>query len=156
MLPKGFFVVSGSGVSTVSKLNAFDKALDAAGVSQCNLVPVSSILPSGAKKLKPKDIPPGSITFCVLARADGIEGETVGAGLAWSMCKNKKGKSYGIVAEDAGVKKTNYLKNDLKQKMIEMADSRKMTLSKMNYETTTCKVPEGSYGSAVTVLVYVL
>ena len=52
-LPKKFFITVGSAVSHVSPLNAFDAALVKAGIAQCNLVPVSSIIPPDAEKVKP-------------------------------------------------------------------------------------------------------
>ena len=70
MILKKYFVVTGAGVSRTSPLTAFDRALADAGISQCNLVQVSSILPEGAEQVEPADITPGSITFCVLARCD--------------------------------------------------------------------------------------
>jgi len=45
MIPKEFFVTSAKATSPVSELNAFDLALKNAGIAQCNIVPVSSILP---------------------------------------------------------------------------------------------------------------
>jgi len=71
MLPKEFFITSGKAVSPVSELNAFDQALKKAGIDQCNLVPVSSILPPGCKERKWKKIPAGTITFGVIARKEG-------------------------------------------------------------------------------------
>ncbi len=87
MIPKEFFVTCGKAVSKVSPLNAFDLALVKAGIAQCNLVNVSSILPPGCKETKRKKIPIGSITYAVLARMDGNEGETIGAGVAWGWKK---------------------------------------------------------------------
>jgi len=53
-------------------LASFELALRDAGIEKCNLVPVSSIFPPGAKLLDKakglKEIKPGQITFCVMAR----------------------------------------------------------------------------------------
>ena len=51
-LPKYFFVTGGTALSPVSTLNAFDEALMKAGIAQCNLVPVSSILPADAVEVE--------------------------------------------------------------------------------------------------------
>ena len=156
MLPSGFFVVTGSGVSDVSKLNAFDMALSGAGISQCNLVEVSSILPENARQVKPRKFLAGEIVFCVLARADGIEGETISAGVAWGKGRSESGESYGLVAEDSGVKKLKYLNEDLQKNIYGMADSRGMRLAKVDYKTSTLpNIPGGCYGSAIAALVYV-
>jgi len=53
-------------------LQSFELALRDAGIEKCNLVTVSSIYPPGCKRI-PKDegikqLSPGQITFCVMAR----------------------------------------------------------------------------------------
>jgi len=81
MIPKAFFVTGGKAVSKVSRLNTFDLALRNAGIAQCNLVKVSSIIPPNYKETEPKPIPAGSITYVVMAKAEGT-GETISAGIA--------------------------------------------------------------------------
>lgn len=53
-------------------LNSFELALRSAGIERCNLVTVSSIYPVGCKRISKEDglkeIAPGQITFCVMAR----------------------------------------------------------------------------------------
>src|SRR4030042_1246961 len=99
MIPREFFITSGKASSPVSELNAFDMALKGAGIAQCNLVCVSSILPKGCKERKRTMIPTGSITFTVLARMDGDEGTTIGAGIAWTWANNGE---YGLGAATPG------------------------------------------------------
>src|SRR6266496_1641464 len=76
-IPAKFFVTSGKAVSKVSDLNAFDEALQNAGLSEQNIVSVSSVLPVGIKPVRKRDLPMGAITFCVLAQQRGGEGETI-------------------------------------------------------------------------------
>src|SRR3989442_11149998 len=82
-IPTKFFVTSGKAVSKVSDLNAFDEALQNAGLSEQNIVSVSSVLPVGIKPVRKRDLPMGAITFCVLAQQRGGEGETISAGIAY-------------------------------------------------------------------------
>src|SRR2546421_4953366 len=82
-LPTKFFVTSGKAVSKVSDLNAFDEALQNAGLAEQNIVSVSSVLPVGIKPVRRRDLPMGAITHCVLAQQRGGEGETVSAGIAY-------------------------------------------------------------------------
>src|SRR2546427_3985318 len=82
-LPTKFFVTSGKAVSKVSALNAFDEALQNAGLAEQNIVSVSSVLPVGIKPVRRRDLPMGAITHCVLAQQRGGEGETVSAGIAY-------------------------------------------------------------------------
>jgi len=156
MLFKKFFVVSGVGLSKISKLNAFDKALMEAGISQCNLVPVSSILPKGAKQIKPKNIEPGTITFTVLARSDGDPKTSVSAGLGWAFCTDAKGRdTYGVVIEEYEFKNVNKTKKSIMLKLKEMSDVRGMKIKRQCIKTRTMeRIPPGHYGSAVVALIY--
>ncbi|MCX6694926.1 MAG: pyruvoyl-dependent arginine decarboxylase [Candidatus Altiarchaeota archaeon] len=151
MLPKKFFVVAGRGESDTSRLNSFDKALVEADIAQCNLVPVSSILPSGATEVKPRKIPAGSITFCVLARKDGVQGGKISAGVEWAFCKG----SYGMVAEEDSSKNQAQVKEDLRDKMAEMAEARKLKITKSDSKTISIEKIRKKYGTVVVALVYV-
>jgi len=151
MIPKEFFVTSGKALSDVSKLNAFDQALENAGIGQCNLVPVSSILPPKCKERKWKKMAVGSITHVVMARMDGEERTTIGAGIAWAWEKNKK---YGVVAEAYGRMDQKALKETLEIKIKEMATVRKIELNEINFRIEVLKIPAGKYGCAVAALVY--
>jgi len=150
MLFKKYFVAAGTGLSKTSKLNAFDNALMQAGISQCNLVPVSSILPEHAKQIEPINIEPGTITFTVLARADGDAGEAISAGLGWAQCVD----TYGIVVEEKGVKTKEEAERKIKLKIKEMTDNRRIQIKKQDQKIVSIKVPEGQYGSAVVALIY--
>jgi len=151
MIPKEFFVTSGKATSQVSELNAFDLALKKAGISQCNIVSVSSVLPPKCKERKWKDIPTGAITYAVVARMDGKEKTAIGAGIAWTWEKNKK---YGIVAEAHGNMNLKALKDTLEWKIKEMAKIREIGIGKITYRTENLKVPENNYGSVIVALVY--
>ena len=96
MIPKAFFVTEGKALSKVSRLNTFDLALKEAGIAQCNLVKVSSIIPPNCREIKLKEIPVGSITYTVISKVEGKK-ETISAGLSWG---TEKDNGYGIVAED--------------------------------------------------------
>jgi arginine decarboxylase len=151
MIPKEFFVTGGKATSQVSELNAFDLALKEAGISQCNIVSVSSVLPPSCREKEWKDIPIGAITYAVVARMDGKEKETISAGIAWTWEKNKK---YGIVAEAHGNSTLEALKNTLEWKIKEMAKIREIEIGKVMYRTETLIVPENNYGSVIVALVY--
>jgi len=153
MIPKKFFVTSGKAISPVSELNAFDLALKNAGICQCNLVPVTSILPPNCKEIKRRKIPAGSVTFAVMARMDGSEGTTVGAGIAWAWEKDMK---YGIVAEAHGYMDQKALKEILEWKINEMAKIREIEINGIKYRMEVLRVPMDNYGCAIAALVYLL
>lgn len=153
MIPREFFTTSGKAISPVSKLNAFDRALKNAGIAQCNLVQVSSILPSGCRKAELKEMPAGSIIYTVMARMDGTEGMAIGAGIAWAWEKTGK---YGLVVEAHGQMDRKSLKATLEWKMGEMAKIRGIEISNLNYQTEVLTVPLKNYGCALAALIYVL
>jgi arginine decarboxylase len=152
MIPKEFFVTSGKASSPVSELNAFDMALKKAGIAQCNLVPVSSILPKGCKERTRTNIPTGSITFTVLARMDGDEGTTIGSGIAWAWEKNFE---CGIVAETHGYMDKKAILEILEWKILEMAKIRGIDINGVKYRTEILRVPMDSYGCVLSALVFI-
>ncbi|MDH5783929.1 MAG: pyruvoyl-dependent arginine decarboxylase [Candidatus Bathyarchaeota archaeon] len=152
MIPKEFFITSGKAISPVSELNAFDLALKKAGIGQCNLVPVSSILPPKCRNRKWRKIPAGSITHAVIARMDGGEGTTIGAGIAWAWESERK---YGLVAEAHGYMDARALKETLQWKIKEMAKIRGIQIDKINYRIEALRVPMDNYGCVISALVYV-
>lgn len=140
--PKRFFVTSGKAVSSISSLNAFDTALWRAGIAQCNLVGVSSILPAEAEEVDPFPIAPGTITFAVLSRMDGVAGQTICAGIAWGWTINGEEPGYGLVAEGHGYKSEEALRLELRLKLKEMAEVRGVELVDEKFRIEHLKVPE--------------
>lgn len=156
IVPKYFFITSGSALSKVSKLNAFDRALMKAGLAQCNLVPVSSIIPPNAKLINPIELPIGSITFVVMSRMDGNPSEVISAGIAWGWIKSKDGSlKYGIIVEGHGNKHRDALEEMLKKMCQDMAKARGMILEKVNIKIETLSIPNGYYGSVVAAAVLI-
>jgi len=151
MMPKEFFVTSGKAVSPVSELNAFDKALKNAGIAQCNIVQVSSILPPNCKETQRRKLPVGQITFCVMAKMVGSEGSLIGASIAYAWEKNNQ---CGIVAEAHGYMDNKALKEMLEWKIKEMARIREIEIGEIKYRIETLTVPMDNYGCVISVLVY--
>ena len=155
LLPKKFFLVSGSGLSKISRLNAFDRALVDARIDQCNLVPVSSILPRDAMPVDYTYINPGTITFCVLSRIDNESVKSIGTGIGWAMCEGIKIKErFGIVAEDSGHKTDKELDDDIKKKLWEMAEARNMKIIEHKIITKCLNVPKNQFGSVIAALIF--
>ncbi|MCZ2855890.1 MAG: pyruvoyl-dependent arginine decarboxylase [Candidatus Bathyarchaeota archaeon] len=152
MIPKEFFITSGKAISPISELNAFDLALKKAGIGQCNLVPVSSILPPKCRNRKWRKIPAGSITHAVIARMDGSEGTTIGAGIAWAWESERK---FGLVAEAHGYMDARALKETLRWKIKEMAKIRDVQIDRISYRMEVLRVPMDNYGCVISTLVYV-
>ncbi len=104
LVPKEIFFTKGVGKHR-NRLQSFELALRKAGVEQCNLVKVSSILPprcglisraAGLKRLRP-----GQITFCVMAECSTNEpSRLVGAGIGLARPTDKE--QYGYISEHHG------------------------------------------------------
>ncbi|MDP8219466.1 MAG: arginine decarboxylase, pyruvoyl-dependent [Candidatus Theseobacter exili] len=76
LVPRKMFFTKGVGIHS-DELRSFELALRRAGIEKCNLVTVSSILPPQCKIISRvqglKDLVPGMITFCVMARCSSNE-----------------------------------------------------------------------------------
>jgi arginine decarboxylase len=151
VIPTAFFVTGGKAIGKVSELNTFDLALKEAGIEQCNLVAVSSIIPPDCKETKPRKLPIGAITYVVLSKADG-QGEMLSAGIAWGKDENS---GYGIVAEAYGHTDEAATKKKLDAKVQEMARIRNIKIGNVKYRIETIDVPKNYYGCAVAALVYI-
>jgi len=148
-LPEKFFLTSGKGLSEISIMNAFDSALVDSGIGECNIVPVSSILPEGAEEIEPIPIEPGTITFTVLSRIHATSGR-ISAGIGYAL-SNKK---FGIVAEDNNETEEE-VRVGIQKKLHEMARLRKIKLGKIKIRTESLSIPEGKFGCVLAALVYV-
>lgn len=150
-IPTRFFVTSGKAVSKISDLNAFDQALLDGGLSEQNIVSVSSVLPVGIKTVRRRDLPMGAITPCVLAQQRGGEGETISAGIAFGFREDGLG---GYVAEGHmhGTKRS--LKEVLEWKMGEMAKLRGTKFRRIGYRIEELSIPMDHYGACLAALVF--
>jgi arginine decarboxylase len=102
MVPKKIFFTKGVGRHK-HELQSFELALRNAGIEKCNLVSVSSIVPSECKILtREKGIPllkPGEITYCVMSRNKTNEpNRLIGAAIGVAIPKEKN--SYGYISEN--------------------------------------------------------
>ena len=101
MVPKKLFFTKGVGRHK-HELQSFELALRNAGIEKCNLVSVSSIVPSNCKILtREKGTPllnPGEITYCVMSRNKTNEpNRLIGAAIGVAIPKEKN--SYGYISE---------------------------------------------------------
>ena len=151
LVPSEFFVTSGSSVSDVSDLNAFDLALMEAGIEEQNLVAVSSIIPPDAKLTEPKRLPMGAITHCVLAQMRGRGGDMISAGIGYAFRKDGYG---GYVAEGHGFGDSESMRDELYRKVKEMERIRNIELSEPVTIVRELEIPEGTFGCCIASLVF--
>lgn len=103
-VPSKVFLTKGVGQDKY-KLKSFEEALRNAGVAQLNLVQVSSIFPPNCqlvpKKEGLKELTPGSISFCVMARCDTNEhGRLIASSVGLATPKDKD--KWGYLSEVHG------------------------------------------------------
>jgi arginine decarboxylase len=101
MVPTKLFFTKGVGVHK-DKLASFELALRDAGIEKCNLVYVSSILPPKCKIISKeeglKQLKPGQITFCVMARMESNEPKRLMSS-AIGVAVPKDNNNYGYLSE---------------------------------------------------------
>jgi arginine decarboxylase len=151
LVPKKFFITSGKATSDVSGLNAFDRALIAAGIGEQNLVAVSSVIPAGSEMIKPAEIPMGAVTHCVISQMRGKSEEYISAGIAYAFRKDGKG---GYVAEGHLHGSADSLRSELERKVNEMSKIRAITFEETQFVIEEMRVPDGMHGCCVAALVF--
>lgn len=99
--PKNYYITSGKGSSSY-KLVAFDCALLDAGISNYNLLKVSSILPSGCVRKEAIDLKPGSPLLTAYATiTSDTTGEHIAAAVAVGIPQNSN--DVGVIMEVTGI-----------------------------------------------------
>lgn len=101
MIPKRCFFTKGVGVHK-DRLGSFELALRDAGIETCNVVEVSSIFPPKCKMITKREglrqLKPGQITFCVLAKSQTNEpNRLVSSAIGLALPKDRAG--YGYLSE---------------------------------------------------------
>ncbi|MDR1690512.1 MAG: pyruvoyl-dependent arginine decarboxylase [Candidatus Methanoplasma sp.] len=151
LIPTRYFITSGKAVSGTSPLNAFDRALMAAGISEQNLVAVSSVIPDGSAMVDRIELPMGAVTHCVLSQMRGKSKETISAGIAYAYRKDGKG---GYVAEGHLHGSGESLRDELDKKVREMSKIRNTEFGETHFVIEEMQVPESMYGCCIASLVF--
>lgn len=154
LIPRKYFVTSGVGTSRVSFLNSFDEALKNAGISEYNLVPVSSIIPRGAIEVERGEVEPGTITFVVMARDDGYSGDLISAGVAVGKVVKSDGTRYGLVAEGHGAYTRGEIEQIVIERLKEMAKTRNVEIESVKVEAISTMAPKNTYTTVIAAVVF--
>jgi len=114
MIPKYFFLTKGVGKNK-ERLQSFELALKDAGIQQCNIVEVSSIVPPRCKRIPKekglKTLEPGEITFVVMAKNAACEPHRlIAASIGVAIPTGKK--SYGYLSEHHSFGETDEVAGD--------------------------------------------
>jgi len=140
--PKNFFIVAATGVGK-TELNAFDKALFEAGISEYNLVKVSSIIPPGAKETHILELPKGSyLPIAYGAITCSEEGTIITAAIAVGLPEDEN--LCGVIMEFAGYISEEEAKEKAKFMAEEALKMRGGGIKKINVKSVSMMVKEPS------------
>jgi arginine decarboxylase len=93
--PQAVSLVAGHGEGA-TELNAFDRALQDAGVADINFLRVTSIMPPGARVIDLPKYPAGLLLPAVYARiASSRPGDRIAAAIGVGVCRER----YGVIME---------------------------------------------------------
>jgi len=114
MVPTKLFFTKGVGTHK-EELQSYELALREAGIEKCNLVHVSSILPPGCKIISRnegiKEIVPGMIAYCVMARCSSNEPRRLIAASVGTAIPAGEGM-YGYLSEHRAYGQTDEVAGD--------------------------------------------
>ena len=119
LVPTRVFFTKGVG-SHKEELRSYELALKDAGIEKCNLVNVSSIFPPGCKIVSKgegvKELIPGMITYCVMARCGSNEPRRLIAASVGSAIPAEEGM-YGYLSEHHAYGHTDEVAGDYAEEL---------------------------------------
>lgn len=147
MYPQNYHISSGKGNSTF-ELVSFDKALIDAGISNYNLLRVSSILPSGCKKCLTIDLKQGSpllVAYGTISsnEAGRLISSAVGIGIPFN------NSDIGIIMEYSGFTEANEAEETVKQMIIDSMNNHNVKLNQIELSSIEGIVPESGFLSVI-------
>jgi len=139
---KKFFLTSG-GASSDTKKGAMQKALVKAGIQQCNIIEVSSVLDPDANEISyyKKSIPHAAFAYSVFAHQEGEEGQTIGAGVGVAWMQSKEGARKAYVVEASGYKTEWRVKRDVLLSLVDIAEAEKLSVTPIPSAQATIREP---------------
>jgi len=119
LVPTKVFFTKGVGAHR-EELRSYELALKEAGIEKCNIVNVSSIFPPGCKIVSRnegiKELVPGMITFCVMARCSSNEPRRLIAASVGSAIPAEEGM-YGYLSEHHAYGQTDETAGDYAEEL---------------------------------------
>lgn len=145
--PNHYFVSSGSGAAG-ERLVAFDRALRAAGISDFNLVRISSILPARCARetLAPK--PCGQpILVAYGSTSSDVAGETIASAVC--AAEPVDANSIGVIMECSGVTSAVEVENRVRKMALQAMSDRGIEVKELVSSSTETVVLEGSTSAVI-------
>lgn len=129
-IPNKFFLVCGKSEGFMP-LNAFDGALIDSGIGNTNLVKMSSILPPGANKIDPIQLPYGALVPVAYAsKIAHIPGESIAASVACGIPEDPS--LPGLIMEYSAAGKKEDVENICRKMVIEGFKMRQFDIKEIH------------------------
>ena len=126
-LPEAVTLVAGHGEGG-SEINAFDRALQNAGIADMNFLRVTSIFPRGARVIELPPYPAGILMPAVYARITSTRpGERITAALGIGIAR----ETHGVIMEHSGVLSRADGERAVRRMVAEAFENRGLTLSEI-------------------------
>jgi len=123
-LPQAISLVAGHGEGG-TEINAFDRALQDAGVADLNFVRVTSILPPGARVIELPAYPPGILMPAVYARLVSTQsGDRITAAIGVGVSR----ETHGVIMEYTGYTSRADAERTVRQMVVEGFEMRRLPL----------------------------
>ncbi len=126
-LPKAATLAAGHGEGG-SEINAFDRALQNAGVADMNFLRVTSIFPRGARLIEVPPYPAGLLMPAVFARVTSTrQGDRISAAIGIGISRD----SHGVIMEHAGALSRADAERAVRRMVAEAFENRRLTLDEV-------------------------
>jgi arginine decarboxylase len=126
-LPQAVTLAAGAGEGG-SEINAFDRALQNAGVADMNFLRVTSIFPRGARIIEVPPYPAGVLMPAVFARMTSTRpGDRISAAIGIGISRD----SHGVIMEHAGILSRADAERAVRRMVAEAFENRRLTLSEV-------------------------
>ncbi len=161
-IPRSFFITSGCGESDNQEhAGSYHIALERAGISRCNIMMYSSVMPKIAQEIEKtpqliQQLPHGGVMETIMAHGRGGNGVRATAGIIYGWLYDQSGERQGgLVCEYNGNDSEERAKEILRKSLIEVHENgfNQFKLGDINLLTQSF-VPKKKYGSALVAICF--
>lgn len=150
--PSNYIITSGSGAS-IWRLVAFDNALASAGLSNYNLLKVTSILPAGCKEQSKIQLKEGSAVLTAFSTiASNTPGDRISAAVAVGIPEDER--NVGIIMEYSCHDSSLTAELAVKEMVYESMSNHRISCKEIKSKSAEATVMEGRYTSVVAALAF--
>lgn len=150
---KRFTIKSGTGRSSISTLNAVDRAMIDASIGELNLIEVSSVLPENIERDEELGSEVGEFSPAVISKATGVDTQ-LAAGVAWGFREDDRGGYVMEMSRESTEIDLDPFEEELKDRLVGMGEARDVKLHKIGSVSEKMVVGEDEFGCVMTVLVF--